>query len=71
MTDQKSKQPANSSEVKQPEEMSDREIEQQSVMDVAQGEIKLDREQKAENDLAHEQNITAHIPGGGTIADVK
>ena len=51
MTDFKSKQPTNSAEVKQPEELSDRKIEEQSVMDVAKGQLKLDEDTEAENKL--------------------
>ena len=35
-----------------------------------QSETEPTYEQRAENELAHEQNISAFVPGGTTIADV-
>lgn len=71
MTDQTSNQSVSFSEAKQPAEFTDQEIEQQSVMDIAQGEPKLDYEPEAENKLIPEHNTTAHIPDGSTIAEMK
>lgn len=69
MTDRKPNQNINFSEANQFDNLKMSRAEK-SPLDVAQIEQKFTREQKAENELAHEQNISAHIPGGSTIADV-
>ena len=58
------------SEAEKPSSFMEREIEKQSATDAAQVEQEFTREQEAENKVSHEQNITAHVPGGSTIADV-
>ncbi|MGV2829611.1 hypothetical protein [Myxosarcina sp. GI1(2024)] len=47
-----------------------RETEKQNTLDEAQSEKDFTHEQAAENKIAHQQNITAHIPGGSTDADL-
>jgi hypothetical protein len=70
MTNQKPDQNTNFSEANQFDNLKMSRVEKQSTSESAKIEQKFTREQKAENELAHEQNITAHIPGGSTIADV-
>ena len=70
MTDQKSDRHVDFSEAKQPSDIMEREAQKNSTSDAAQLEQEFTPEQQAENKIAHEQNITAHIPGGSTIADV-
>lgn len=70
MTDQKPDRPIDFSEAKQPSSFIEREAQKQSTSDAAQLEQEFTYEQQAENKVAHEQNITAHIPGGSTIADI-
>ncbi|HEY9769803.1 MAG TPA: hypothetical protein V6C71_15135 [Coleofasciculaceae cyanobacterium] len=70
MTEQKPDRPIDFRDAKQPSDIMKREAQKESSADAAQMEQKFTPEQSAEDKLAHEQNITAHIPGGGMIADL-
>ena len=69
MTEQNN-QPVDFSEANKPSSYIEREAQKEGTADAAQTEQEFTYEQQAENKIAHEQNITAHIPGGSTIADV-
>lgn len=70
MSEQKSHQPIDLSNARKPSEYLEREAQKQNESDTVESQRELIDESKPENELAHEQNITAHIPGGSTIADV-
>ena len=61
MNDPKLNQPTEGNKVINPDDFLDREAEQPKQEPTY--------EQRAENELAHEQNVSAFIPGGTTIAD--
>lgn len=63
MNEQKSNQPIDVSDANKHSEY----LEQEAKKETNQ---ELTYEQQAENEIAHEQNITAHVPGGSTIADI-
>lgn len=69
MSEQKSHQPIDLSNARQPSEYLEREA-QKNASDAVESQRELIDESKPENELAHKQNVTAHIPGGSTIADV-
>ena len=71
MTQPKQNQPIDFSEAKQPSDYIEQEAEKSSKSDTAKLEQEYTYERTAENQTAHQQNITAHIPGGGVIADSK
>ncbi|MGV2827146.1 hypothetical protein [Myxosarcina sp. GI1(2024)] len=70
MTDQKPNQPIDLSEANQPSDFIERETEKPNPSDEVQSEQDFTYEQTAENKIAHQQNVTAHIPGGSTDADL-
>ncbi len=61
MNDPKLNQPTEGDKLINPDDFLDRD---------EQSQPEPTYEQKAENELAHEQNISAFVPGGTTIADV-
>ena len=71
MTEQKAKQFVDFSEANKSSDLIEQEASNEGKKDVAQIESEFTHKQEAENKLAYEQNITAHIPGDSTIADVK
>lgn len=70
MTEQKPERFIDFRDAKQSSDIMKREAQKESSADAAQMEQKFTQLKSAENQLAHEQNITAHIPGGSMIADL-
>lgn len=69
MAQSKSNQPIDFSDAKQPSSFIEQEAEKTSSSDTVKSEQEYTYERTAENKTAHKQNVTAHIPGGGIIAD--
>ncbi|HEY9770924.1 MAG TPA: hypothetical protein V6C71_20930 [Coleofasciculaceae cyanobacterium] len=70
MNEQKPDRLIDFTDAKQPSDIMEREAQKENSEDAAQMEQEFTYEQEVENKLAHEQNITAHIPGGSMIADL-
>jgi hypothetical protein len=69
MSDRKSQQPIDLSQAKQPSSFIEREAEKLNQSDEGRSPVDLTDETEAEK-IAHQQNITAHIPGGSMITEI-
>ncbi|BAU62715.1 hypothetical protein STA3757_00660 [Stanieria sp. NIES-3757] len=69
MSDHQKNQPIDLSESKKPSHFLEQEAEKQPESEVESNQD-FTYEQQSENQLAHEQSITAFVPGGGAIADL-